>query len=437
MASVQSSSPRILQPLQQLGVSSFRLALFPEGEEMVAFNRGPTAYVSHFTSDAVWATGSSMAVLEEYITKIHPDDVSDMAVFVERHLKEAAGGGLAHRPVDQAASQFRAMGPDGAFRWYELRTHLYAVGGSALVIVEGCFLDISELKGREADLERKSRALQQEIDGHIQTRDSLQETLEQLRAVQARMLQQERLKALGEMVSGVAHDFGNLLTPIQMSAVQIAESIHALGDMLPSFESDDPLLEDLRASSEDIVTAARDGEELLKTLRATYRPGDNVQPKLTTVSIPAVLRAVQRLASARCASADHRVGVNLKLVASAQVYGSAGLLRQALLNLVLNGVDSMKEKKSDTFLQVHLSATVCGSEVVICVEDEGMGMSEAVLARCQDAFFSTKGQAGTGLGLANSSQTVAAMGGRLELSSTEGVGTRVCVVLPLHGDAAC
>ena len=103
-------------------------------------------------------------------------------------------------------------------------------------------------------------------------------------------------------------------------------------------------------------------------------------------------------------------------------------LRQVLLNLLLNGVEACKA--ADKPYEVGLDITPDGSRVTIAVVDRGPGLSRKEIARITDPFYTTK-QAGSGLGLYVSRKIVVDMGGSLEITSTEGVGSRFVISLPI------
>ena len=77
-----------------------------------------------------------------------------------------------------------------------------------------------------------------------------------------------------------------------------------------------------------------------------------------------------------------------------------------------------------------LTGQAVGNEVIITVSDTGSGMDQRTLLQCRDAFYTTKGDAGSGLGLANTANTVAEHGGQLDIDSTVDVGTTITIRLP-------
>ncbi|MGH7163413.1 MAG: sensor histidine kinase, partial [Planctomycetota bacterium] len=113
------------------------------------------------------------------------------------------------------------------------------------------------------------------------------------------------------------------------------------------------------------------------------------------------------------------------------VVGDAQELQQAVLNLLLNAIDAIPEGRGGT---VSVGARREGSEIVLEVVDDGVGMDAETRARCVDLFYSTKPEGeGTGLGLGIVQHIATDHGGTLEIESEKGKGTRVCVRLPAAG----
>ena len=136
------------------------------------------------------------------------------------------------------------------------------------------------------------------------------------------------------------------------------------------------------------------------------------------------------------------------LSAGHTVRGFASQLNQVFTNLIVNGCHAIEEKQAATgrrepgdILADGAAAAdgdpVSGGELTLHVRDSGCGMSDAVKARLFQPFFTTKGaERGTGLGLGICRSIVSEHGGRLEVSSEEGIGTTFRVVLPLAGPHA-
>jgi len=226
-------------------------------------------------------------------------------------------------------------------------------------------------------------------------------------------LQTDRLRGLGQLAAGVAHDFNNALTAILGYAEAMDRHL------------DDP--EFLRRGLDIIQRAAQDAAETVRRIQSFAR--GSTEKRHTTVDVAELVRgAVEmtrpkwgREAGARSASYTLDVSVPERALTS----GNAAELREVIVNLILNAVDAMPD---GGLVRVGLSADE--HWVRVGVEDSGVGMDADVLIRIFDPFFTTKGDAGSGLGLSVSRGIVDRHAGRLEVESTPGEGTRFEVCLP-------
>jgi CheY-like chemotaxis protein len=110
--------------------------------------------------------------------------------------------------------------------------------------------------------------------------------------------------------------------------------------------------------------------------------------------------------------------------------GHAAELREALMNLIFNAVDAMPAGG-----EIVVGTRQVGDETEVTVSDTGVGMTEEERGHCLEPFFTTKGENGTGLGLAVVYGTVERHGGRIAVMSTKGVGTTFSLLLPSVGKA--
>lgn len=133
-------------------------------------------------------------------------------------------------------------------------------------------------------------------------------------------------------------------------------------------------------------------------------------------------------------SSKNKIGIQTKLDRTLFLYANKEQLRQALVNLLLNSIESVLIKmKFNGYMgeqgkqAVHISVYQKDSEIILEVYDNGMGMSDEQVQQCTDPFFTTK-KTGTGMGLAMSKMYLRENGGRLEVESKEGVYTLMRMV---------
>jgi PAS domain S-box-containing protein len=267
----------------------------------------------------------------------------------------------------------------------------------------------------------------------------LQRAYDDLRQTQLTIMQQERLRALGQMASGVAHDINNALSPAALYAQSLLE-----------FEQD--LSPRVRERLETIQQAVEDVAQTVDRLREFHRPRDP-QSASSAVHIDRVIAQVVNLTRARWLDMPQEQGAVIDVQVSVAadlppIVGSEGEFRDALTNLVLNAVDAMPEGGTLT-LRAQPVADQHDGEAIdaqartpaqICVEisDTGVGMDEDTRRKCVEPFFTTKGERGSGLGLAMVYGTVQRHSGQIEIDSEPGRGTTIKLLFPVYlaGSAA-
>jgi signal transduction histidine kinase/CheY-like chemotaxis protein len=225
--------------------------------------------------------------------------------------------------------------------------------------------------------------------------------------------QMEKLSALGELASGVAHDFNNTLSGI-LGRAQLLQ------------RTEDP--EKMRRGLEIIIKTAEDGAKTVKRIQdfARQRRDHNFE----LVSIDQILMDASEITRPRwknCAEASNiHITLQLHIESNAMVMGDDSELREVLVNMVFNAIDAMPEGGT-----LSLTARIAADSVIIKVVDTGVGMYPEVRSKIFDPFFTTKGTAGLGLGLAVSFGIIRRHGGNIEVESQYGKGTEFRITLPV------
>ncbi len=223
--------------------------------------------------------------------------------------------------------------------------------------------------------------------------------LEQMRAQRA---QAEKLEALGQLTGGIAHDFANLLhvvsASLQLIALRPGERDHVL----------------------QTATVARRAVDRSTELIARLLAFARRQPlELKPADLNSLISAAQPLIAQ---AAGPRIELVLQLAPGLPpVLTDESQLEIALLNLVVNARDAIS-RQGRISLRTHATAS---GDVCLTVEDDGSGMSRDVRLHALEPFFTTKGKAGTGLGLPQVYGFMRQAGGSVELDSSPGAGTRV------------
>jgi signal transduction histidine kinase/ActR/RegA family two-component response regulator len=245
----------------------------------------------------------------------------------------------------------------------------------------------------------------------------LKEVLEELQQSQARVIQQERLTALGQMASGIAHDFNNTLMPILGYSELLRITPDAAGDR-----------EKVLRYAEIINRAAADAAKVVGRLREFYRARDP-RAAFKPVQLADVVCQAASLTQPKWKNEALAHGAAITVVQEfgdvPPVAGNDSELCQALTNLILNAADAMPRGGTITIRTWSEEGTAC-----VEIRDTGVGMTDDVRQRCMEPFFTTKGLRGTGLGLAMVFGTVKRHEGSVQIESTVGHGTSVFIRLP-------
>jgi signal transduction histidine kinase/ActR/RegA family two-component response regulator len=253
---------------------------------------------------------------------------------------------------------------------------------------------------------------------------SLQQAYEHLQRTQVQALEQERLRALGQLASGIAHDINNAISPVtiyveSLLTYETGFSERARGQ-----------LEIIQRAIDDVArTVARMGEF------SRRRPTES---ELRPVDLERILREVLDLTRARWSDMPQQRGVVIRTRIENSVGGATAMaieseMREALVNLVLNAIDAMPEGGT---LTLRSGTTPADDKkpgrVFVEVTDTGIGMDEETRRRCLEPFFTTKGERGTGLGLAMVYGIAQRHDMEIDITSVRGTGTSFRLTFPVR-----
>jgi DNA-binding response OmpR family regulator len=284
--------------------------------------------------------------------------------------------------------------------------------------------DRAELLARVRSLLRMKRLYDEvvRLNGTLEQRvqertGQLKHAMDDLAAAQQQVVQQERLRALGQMASGIAHDFNNALAPV----IGFAELLLTLPDIFQDVAK-------ARHYVELIQTGAQDAAGIVRRLREFYRRRDALD-LLEAVGLPDLIDEIISLTQPKwkdqAQAAGKTITIERDYASQSPVAGDEAELREALTNLIFNAVDAIPERGTLT-----VRTRDDGNHVLLQVSDTGAGMTEEVRRRCLEPFFSTKGAEGTGLGLAMLHGIVQRHNGTIEIDSAPGKGTTFTLRLP-------
>jgi signal transduction histidine kinase/uncharacterized membrane protein affecting hemolysin expression len=254
----------------------------------------------------------------------------------------------------------------------------------------------------------------------------LETAYNELRQTQASVLQQERLKALGQMASGIAHDVNNALSPV----VGFSDIILA-GDFGLDARGK-KYLKYIRTAGEDIA-------HIVARLREFYRAHDDNE-SLQSLNLNALVEQVVEMTRPRWRDIpqSHGLTIEVETELAQEILELGGIeseIREAFTNLVLNAVDAMPQG-GKIILRTRMIRQQIGSkhpwQIAVEISDTGTGMNEETRKRCLEPFFSTKGKRGTGLGLPMVYGVMKRHEGTIEIQSEPGQGTTFRLLFPVR-----
>jgi signal transduction histidine kinase len=249
----------------------------------------------------------------------------------------------------------------------------------------------------------------------------VEERTAELRETQAQLTQAEKMKSLGQLVAGVAHELNNPIGFVHANlqlldeyVVKLLEARRSGADVAPIREAIERLLMRSREGTERVKKIVHDLRVFSRMDRADLQDADlneEIERALTLME--------PRLAN--------EIAVEREFGELPRVRCYAGQLNQVILNLLMNACDALGERGT-----IRIRTRRLGAGVRLEFSDDGPGIPPEVRSRIFDPFFTTKSiGAGTGLGLSLSHSIVERHGGRLVVDSEVGVGTTFAIDLPL------
>jgi PAS domain S-box-containing protein len=303
-------------------------------------------------------------------TAIHPEDLDRI---VRRWSASLASG-------ERYEDEMRIRRADGEYRWFLARA----------VPVRDKRGKVVKWYGAATDIQDRKRAEQ----------------------LQADLAHTNRVSTMGELVASISHE---LAQPLTVTTANAKASLRWL-------QRDPPNLTEVRNGTERIFEAGTLASEIINRLRSLYKKSS---PKRELVAINEVIGEMVKLL--RGEANENAVSIRMDLAADLpKITADRVQLQQVLMNLMLNGIEAMKE--TGGVLTVKTGRGECG-QVLISVSDTGVGLPAGRADEIFNAFFTTKPQ-GSGMGLAISRSIVESHGGRLWATSHDGRGATFHFALP-------
>jgi signal transduction histidine kinase/ActR/RegA family two-component response regulator len=298
---------------------------------------------------------------------------------------------------------------------------------------ESVFAEIAAVRSEKEALQVKVLSTEEQcrnLYDRVRLTEGLHEAYEELRRTQQVVVQQERLRALGQMASGVAHDINNALSPI------IAYTELLLTKQPPLPEDARKYLQTIHQSGDDII-------HIVARMREFYRRRSESEP-LIRVDLNQIIEEVIVLTRPRWRDVSQREGISINVQPELesglpQLMSDPSDLREALINLIFNAVDAMPRGGTIKLITRSVNRPVSQGDkdgerqLQIEVRDDGVGMDEKTRRRCLEPFFSTKAKrGGSGLGLAMVYGMMQRHEGTIDIESFPDKGTSICLTFPIR-----
>jgi signal transduction histidine kinase len=318
-----------------------------------------------------------MPTWEQQLENVHPDDSARWQATIDRAIAEKSDYDV----------EFRILPPDGSLRFiHSVGRPVLSPSGELLQFV-GVSMDVTE--SRRAEKER-----------------------ERLREELAHLAHLNRVSTLGELTASLAHE---IKQPIG-AAVTNADACLRLLDR------DQPDLPEAREAAREVVRDARRAADIIDRVRLLYQKGSS---QLEMVDINEVIGEMIILLHNE--ANRHSVAIRTDLTKGLpKVKADRLQLQQALMNLMLNGIEAMRDISGELSIKAQLAGD---SQLLISVADTGLGLCADNIDKIFDPFFTTKAQ-GTGLGLAITRSIITSHGGRIWATPNSGRGATFNFTLP-------
>lgn len=291
--------------------------------------------------------------------------------------------------------------------------------------------DVQETERRIA-AEARAKAERRRSQELRQALDSLEAAHRELATSRERLLHADRLAAIGQIAAGVAHEINNPAAFVLANLDLMSDRIAAVRAAVRSEATDTSLILRLLDDMAEMTAENSRGVSRVSAIARDLKTFSRIErAEIETLDLNELARVAIRMVTNEL---RHRGRLVEDLGDIPQVVGDRGKLAQVLLNLLINAVQSLDEKRRASNV-VTVSSRRASGRVLMAIQDTGCGMSEEVRERIFEPFFTTKQRdSGTGLGLSLSAEIVATHRGRIEVESTLGGGSRFEISIPINAD---
>jgi PAS domain S-box-containing protein len=319
--------------------------------------------------------------LEERLQRVHPEDRDKWQGALDRAIAAKSDYEV----------EFRILLPDGSAK------HIHTVGHPVL----NASGDLAQFVGSSTDITQRKLAE------------------EALRQAQVDLAHVSRVTTMGELTASLAHEVNQ----------PIAAAVTDANTCLRWLTRDQPDLEEAREAASRMAKDATRAADIISRIRLLFK---KVNPQRELVDVNEVVR--EMIVLLRGEATRYAISVRAELASDLpQVMGDRVQLQQVLMNLLLNGMDAMKDVDTTRELIIN-SQPAKNEQVMVSVSDTGVGLPPQQAEQIFNAFFTTKPY-GTGMGLRISRSIIESHGGRLWAANNSPRGASFCFTLPTKAEA--
>ncbi len=308
-------------------------------------------------------------------------------------------------------SNRKYTGEKNAKKMYDLFNKVYRTGEPA----KGYDLEFIKKDGTKTFSEI-SVSLARDSEGKQIGFRGISRDVTERKRMEEQLLQAEKLRAVGEMASGVAHDFNNALAAILGNTQLLLYTAHD---------------EELKETLKIIEKVAKDSGQTIRRLQDFTRK--RVDQELFKVDVNSIIKDSMEMTKPKWKDEPQSRGIRIEMVSNLEeipsVSGNGSELREVITNMIFNAIEAMPEGG-----KIEIRTFKKRRDVFIQISDSGIGIAEEAERKIFEPFFTTKPFTNTGLGLSMSYGIIKRFGGEIEVESKVGQGTTFTIILPIGGE---